>query len=118
MPIYLEHRANLALLRQLPSGTVDWSLLCPATMTPESPSIDVPAASSRGRLIAGADTPPLWRDSWIKHVPLIGKVLVCAMNGMRYETTLEQNAEFLAEDLESVESRWTGKAVGIVDPRK
>lgn len=42
-----------------------------------------------------------------------------AMNAGRYETTLEQNAELIATDLEDgYESRWIGKAVGIIDAAK
>jgi len=93
-------------------------MLCPGTMIPESSNITVPTESSRGRLVARAGSPPLWRDSWVKYIPFIGKTLMSAMNGMRYETTLEQNADFIAEDLESYESRWSGKTVGIIDPSK
>jgi hypothetical protein len=84
-------------------------------MTPESSEIVVPTKTSHAQLIANAPTPPLWRDSWIKYIPLIGKSLLCAMNAPRYETTLEQNAEFIASDLESYESRWSGMTVGIID---
>ncbi|KIW90462.1 uncharacterized protein Z519_09108 [Cladophialophora bantiana CBS 173.52] len=118
IPIYLEHRQNLQLLRSLPQNTIDWSLLCPAVMTPESSEIKVPTASLYGKLIGNAWSPPSWRDSWVKHIPLIGKVILCAMNAQRYETTLEQNAEFIADDLESYESRWSGVTVGVIDPSK
>jgi hypothetical protein len=37
------------------------------------------------------------------------------MNAMRYQTTLEQSAEFIADDLESHESQWVGKRVGTID---
>ena len=40
------------------------------------------------------------------------------MNAPRYETTLEQNAEFIANDLESYESRWSGRTVGVIDASK
>ena len=93
-------------------------MLCPSNMTPESTDINVPAKSSKGRLIANAANPPLWHDSWIKYIPLIGKTLVCAMNASRYETTLEQAAEFIATDLESFESQWIGTTVGIIDGSK
>jgi hypothetical protein len=118
LPIYLEHRTNLSLLHSLPADSVDWSLLCPAVMTPESDSISVPTQSASAKLIANANTPPAWRDSWIKHVPLVGRTIVCVMNAMRYETTLEQNAEFVAGDLETRESRFSGCTVGVVDPGK
>lgn len=40
------------------------------------------------------------------------------MNASRYETTLEQNAEFIASDLESFESPWIQTTVGIIDGSK
>ncbi|KAH7135087.1 hypothetical protein B0J11DRAFT_152274 [Dendryphion nanum] len=118
IPIFLEHRQNIRLLRDLPPNTVDWSVLCPSTMTPEFPDIDVPSKTLQGKLIANAGTPPLWKDSWIRHIPLVGRSLLCAMNASRYDTTLEQNAEFIAEDLESFESRWSETTVGIIDGSK
>ena len=118
MPIFLEHRQNLHLLKSLPPNTVDWSMLCPNVMVPESSDINVPMKSLHGRLIANAATPPLWQDSWIKYIPLIGKTFVCAMNVRRYQTTLEQNADFIADDLESYESQWSGTTVGIIDGSK
>lgn len=117
-PIFLEHRQNLELLRALPPDTVDWSLLCPMNMTAESSDLSVPTKSSRARLTANAASPPLWRESWLSYIPLIGRALVFAMNAGRYETTLEQNAEFIANDLEDNESRWIGTTVGIVDGSK
>jgi hypothetical protein len=90
-------------------------MLCPVTMTPESSDFSLPTKSSHAKLIANAPTPPLWKDSWIKYIPLIGTTLLCAMNVSRYETTLEQNAEFIADDLESYESRWSEMTVGIID---
>ena len=118
VPIYLEHRQNYRLLKSLPPNAVDWSMLCPSTMIAESSEIKVPTTTSRAKLVANATTPPSWQDSWVKHIPLIGKVIWCAMNASRYETTLEQNADFIAEDLETYESRWSGKTVGIIDGSK
>jgi hypothetical protein len=115
IPIYLAHRKNMALLRALPPNTVDWSMLCPSNMTPESSDFSVPTRSAHARLTASAGTPPLWQDSWLKHIPLIGKSLVTAMNAGRYDTTLEQCADFMADDLETLESPYIGAAVGIID---
>lgn len=93
-------------------------MLCPSTMTLESSDITVPTTSSQASLVVSATTPPMWQDSWIKYIPLIGRPLLCAMNAGRYVTTLEQNADFIASDLESYESRWSGKTVGIIDASK
>lgn len=93
-------------------------MLCPSTMTPESSEIHVPTESSQGKLIANATTPPAWQESWIKYIPLIGNTLWCAMNASRYYTTLEQNADFIASDLETYDSRWSGVTVGVIDASK
>ncbi|KAF2718714.1 NAD(P)-binding protein [Polychaeton citri CBS 116435] len=118
VPIFLEHRQNLHLLKSLPPGTVDWSMLCPMTMIPESSDLSVPTKTSQGRLIANATTPPSWQDSWVSSIPLIGKTIAIAMNASRYETTLEDNAELIASDLESHDSPWIGKTVGIITASK
>lgn len=118
MPIYLEHRQNIALLEALPPNTVDWSMLCPMTMTPESTDLSVPTKTQQGKMVANAASPPLWNESWLSSIPLIGKTLAIGMNASRYETTLEQNAELIAADLESHESRWSGKKVGVIDGSK
>lgn len=90
-------------------------MICPSNMVPESPDLSVPTKSSHARLTASAWTPPLWRDSWVKHVPLVGKTLVTLMNSIRYNTTLEQNADFIAADLETRDSPYIGAPVGIID---
>jgi hypothetical protein len=119
VPIYLEHRQNIGLLRALPGDKLDWSMLCPSDMTPESPVISVPTKPLlHGRLVADSPSPPNWHRSWVEHIPLIGKTLSAAMNASRYVTTLEQNADFIATDLESHESRWIGMPVGIIDGSK
>ena len=87
-------------------------------MVPESSDIAVPTKTLRAKLIANAATPPLWKDSWLKYIPLIGRTLVAAMNASRYETTLEQNADFIASDLVESESQWVGTTVGIIDGSK
>jgi hypothetical protein len=87
-------------------------------MVPESKDIVVPANSKHGKLIACAGSPPGWRDSWLRHIPLIGMILVTGSNMPRYATTLEQNADFIAADLEDWDSQWSGVAVGIIDPAK
>lgn len=83
-------------------------------MVPESPNISLPGTAAKEALVAGAGTPPNWHDSWMRHIPLIGKTIVSAMNASRYKTTLEQNAEFIASDLENTESKWKGQAVGVI----
>ncbi|KAF9737501.1 hypothetical protein PMIN06_003709 [Paraphaeosphaeria minitans] len=118
VPILRDHCKNLALLKSLPPNTLDWSMLCPSNMDPESSNFTVPTKSSHTRLTASAQTPPLWKDSWLKNIPLIGKIIVIAMNMSRYGTTLEQNADFIATDLETLDSQYIGTQVGIIDASK
>ncbi|KAK4493644.1 hypothetical protein PRZ48_014829 [Zasmidium cellare] len=115
MPVFLEHRQNVALLRNLPPGSVDWSMLCPGNMTPESSDFSVPTKTSQGKLIAQAASPPSWHHLWVRFIPLIGRSIEMAINFGRYDTTLEQNAELIAADLEEGhDSRFVGTTVGII----
>ncbi|KAF2227155.1 hypothetical protein BDZ85DRAFT_59239 [Elsinoe ampelina] len=118
MPVFLEHRQNYQLLKSLPPNVIDWSMLCPMTMVPESSDLTVPTKTAQGRLIAAANMPPAWNHSWLRHIPLISKTLTIMMNASRYTTTLEQNAELIAADLESRESKWSGATVGVIDASK
>lgn len=87
-------------------------------MTPESTEFTVPSKAPGTKLTASATNPPLWQDSWLRFIPLIGRSLVCAMNAQRYATTLEQAADFIAKDLKKSESEWNGKTVGIIAAAK
>jgi hypothetical protein len=117
-PIFLEHRQNFQLLKALPPNTVDWSMLCPNWMIPESPDVSLPGTAPKDALIASAGMPPQWQNSWMRHIPLIGKTIVSGMNASRYKTTLEQNAEFIASDLSNENSEWKGQAVGVITRSK
>jgi hypothetical protein len=87
-------------------------------MVPEYPDIQLPGTAPKEALVAQAGTPPQWNDSWMRHIPLIGKTIVSGMNASRYKTTLEQNAEFIASDLENAESEWKWQAVGVITRSK
>lgn len=78
----------------------------------------MPTKGTRGKLVANGMTPPGWQDSWLKHIPLIGKSIVAGMNASRYEVTLEQVADFIASDLESGDDHFVGMSVGVIDPSK
>jgi len=54
----------------------------------------------------------------MSYIPLIGRTLTCMVNFARYETTLEQSADFIASDLETSESKWSMSPVGIIDASK
>jgi len=89
-------------------------MLCPSTMLPKSLDLSAPTGTLPGMLVAKATYPPAWQQSWLRYIPLLGIVLEAAMNVSRYETTLEDNAEFIAQDLENSKSPWIGKSVGVI----
>lgn len=91
-------------------------MLCPSTLNPASPTLSLTATPKP--LLATAHEPPNFQDSWLRHIPWIGKAVTTARNASRYVATLEQAAEFIAADLEARESRWIGVAVGVIDPEK
>lgn len=111
IPVYLEHKANLALLKTLPKN-IEWSMLCPATMVP-APSTTT--SSTTTSLVSQANTLPLWQNHWLEYIPIIGKRLLLAARVANYEITLEEAAAFIAGDLglEGQESKWVGKCVGV-----
>jgi hypothetical protein len=73
------------------------------TMVPESSNLSVPMELSHGRVLASASNPPSFQESWLSYIPLIG------LHASRYETTLQQNADCIASELETEESQWSGK---------
>lgn len=81
-------------------------------MVPESES---PTTTKLPKLVASAEFPAQWRESWLSYIPFIGRPVVAIMNAMRSTVTLEQSADFMAADLEAVESPWIGKRVGTID---
>lgn len=93
-------------------------MLCPNWMIPESNDLSLPRKAPKDRLLASASMPPDWHGSWLQHIPLIGKTIVSGMNASRYKTTLEQNAEFIANDLRDYDSAWAGVAVGVISKPK
>jgi hypothetical protein len=94
-------------------------MFCPTNLSPENAEISVPTKPLlHGKLVANVLSPPNWHRFWFDGIPWLGRVLSAAMNSPRYDVTLEQTADFIAEDLETVEGRWVGVPVGIIDAAK
>ena len=91
-------------------------------MTPAKNGIssDEPLATPRPHeLSAAANVPPGWQKTFWTKVPLIGIFMDIVWNAMRYGTTLEDCADFIAEDLEKGgQSEVVGCRVGVVERAK
>ncbi|KAH8666195.1 hypothetical protein BGZ61DRAFT_461713 [Ilyonectria robusta] len=115
MPMFPEHRENLALIQKQEEGIIAWSLFCANQMRPKYNEARFPAPDncSAANVIARADSPPEWRDS-LKWVPLIGPYLNVFGLAGAYATTLEDPLDFVASDLEKgLQSEFVGKRVGF-----
>ena len=85
-------------------------------MVPINETIAVPDGSRRNPLVASVDVPPGWQDSYFKSVPFLGQFLSILGNAFRYNTKLEDCADFIAKDLEKQDSEFRGHRVGVFEP--
>ncbi|KAF2675697.1 NAD(P)-binding protein [Lentithecium fluviatile CBS 122367] len=115
MPMFPEHKENLALIRKQNEGDIAWSLFCANQMSPKHKEIRIPPPDdcSAANVVANADSPPEWRDT-LKWVPLLGPYLNVFGLAGGYATSLEDPMDFIATDLEKgLQSEFVGKRVGL-----
>ena len=115
MPMFPEHRKNLALIQKQDERNIAWSLFCANQMSPKHKEVRIPAPDDclAANVIAGVDSPPEWRDT-LKWVPLIGPYLNVFGLAGGYATTLEDPLDFIATDFEKgLQSEFVGKRVGL-----
>ncbi|KFA54052.1 hypothetical protein S40293_11468 [Stachybotrys chartarum IBT 40293] len=121
MPMFPEHRKNLALLQQTQEeGSIAWSLFCASQMTPRHKEAVIPAPNdcSADNVIAKAESPPEWRDT-LKWVPLIGNYLNILAQAGGYATSVEDPIDFIAADFEKgLQSEFIGKRVAFKQTKK
>jgi hypothetical protein len=102
------------VLEAIPLSQLRWSLLCVAGMKPAAATIAPLPAPRAHHLIAKAETVAGWEDYWVRKLPRVGtwaNLMLHVLHG--YTTSLEDVADFLAEDLESESQQWVGNKVGI-----
>lgn len=115
MPMFPEHRENLALVQTQEEENIAWSLFCANQMHPKHNTIRIPVPDdcSAVNVIASADSPPDWRDT-LKWVPLIGPYLNVFSLAGGYATSLEDPLDFIAADFgKGLQSEFVGKRVGL-----
>ena len=113
-PLFKEHGLTLECISSKPLQHMKWSLLAPSAMTPTSKEITFLDAPRGNSLIAKNDTMVDWSPTWLTRVPYLGVYADIVKNMMRYNTTLEDCADFLAADLTKEESEHVGHKVGII----
>ena len=87
-------------------------------MLPISEKVSLPEGSRNNPLIASADVPPGWQDSYCRNVPFLGTLLSILTNASKYTIKLEDCADFIAMDLEKPNSEFVGHRVGLLESAK
>lgn len=101
-------------MKAVPTADLRWTLLCVAIMTPRSKAIEILEQPNGHRLSVAARSPPAWRDSWVRIVPLIGVYLNLVPVIRSYTTKLEDVADLIAGSLaHDGGSAYVGELVGM-----
>lgn len=116
--MFREHALSYACLSAKPQSSLKWSLLCPSNMNPATKTIEALDAPRKHSLVASADVPPGWQNSYFHNIPVIGLLLSILGNAPWYATKLDDCADFIASDLENSESPFIGHRVGVYDAGK
>jgi hypothetical protein len=84
----------------------------------DTPTFPPDPRISADNILVTARTPPEWSAKFYS-VPIIGGYLNVFSQAGSYTTTLEDNADFIAKDLErGTASEWIYKKVGVREKKK
>lgn len=84
-------------------------------MVPEIKTIkplDVPHGN---QLIASADMPTGFQSSYLHGIPYLGPFISLLGNILKYNTTLEDCADWIAEDIKKKDSKFVGRRVSVIN---
>lgn len=90
-------------------------MFCPSQMVPASKTINVLDVPRGNSLIASADVPTGFQNSYLHKIPYLGPFVSVLSNFSRYGTTLEDCADFIAADVAKKDMRFVGHRVGVID---
>ena len=82
-------------------------------MRPVSKDITLLDQPRKNPLQASVYVPPNWKASYFSGVPFVGTLFNVMGNAPRYNTKLEDCADFIAADLGKQDGRFVGKRIGI-----
>ncbi|KAL9584722.1 MAG: hypothetical protein Q9203_004555 [Teloschistes exilis] len=114
-PIFAEHGLTYSLLLSQPSEHLQWSLLAPSQMVPASKEITLLSAPRGHGLVSANDTMPNYMNTFLSGLPFgIGIASDILVNALRYNTSLEDCADYMAADLAKDRSEHVGHRVGVI----
>ncbi len=116
--MFTEHLHTLAQLQAQSPEHLQWSLFCPSVMLPASKTIEALETPHGNPLLTAKDEPPSFQNFYISRIPFLGPLITTVGNAGRYNTTLEDCADFIAADLKSGEKSFVGHRVGVYDAGK
>ena len=83
-------------------------------MTPVEKAIKPLSAPRGNSLVFERDIPADWKNSFFHWIPFLGTLMSILGNAPRYNTTLEDNADFMAADLANPDSKFIGHRVSVI----
>lgn len=84
-------------------------------MIPASNTVTLLAAPRGNTLKASVDVPTDFQNSYFHNIPYLGPLISIIGNALKYDTTLEDCADFIAEDLEKEDTQFVGHRIGVID---
>ncbi|MCJ1475234.1 hypothetical protein MMC13_003896 [Lambiella insularis] len=118
VPLFSEHSLTFDCLTSKPQEHLEWSLFSPAYMRPASQTITLLEAPRGNSFSTAVDVPPGWQPSYFARIPLLGTFLTVVGNVLRYNTDLEDCADFLAADLAKPNRSFVGHRVSVKESGK
>ena len=118
-PLFTEHALTWQLLRAVPGDAgVLWSMFCPSAMSAREKVIGEELPEKGNRLVAEKDVPADFRGWGLDWIPFLGPLVTVLGNAARYNTSLEDCADWIAEELERGSGVYVGHRVSVVEVRK
>ena len=116
--MFTEPLHTLAYLQAQSSNNLQWSLFCPSAMLPASEAMELLEAPRGHPLVAAKDEPAGFQDFYINWTPFLGPLLTTLGNAWRYNTKLEDCADFTAADFKTGDNEFMRRKVGVYDTGK
>ena len=85
-------------------------------MVPASKTINLLDAPRGNPLKASVDVPADFRKSYLHSIPYLGPLIGILGNLLRYGTSLEDCADFIAADVAKKDTMFVGHRVSVIDP--